>query len=72
MQWIFDKTEGIIPRLLKSRSGHHAPPTKIQYYDSKGQIILSAGSDKSLRSFSVQHDEQNVELSQGFFSPFEY
>ncbi|CAJ0829013.1 9830_t:CDS:10 [Entrophospora sp. SA101] len=64
-QWIFDEIEGIIPRLLKSRSGHHAPPTKIQYYDSRGQFILSAGSDKSLRTFSIQRDEQSVELSQG-------
>jgi U3 small nucleolar RNA-associated protein 21 len=63
-QWIFDSMDGV-PRLLKSRSGHHQPPTSIKHYGEEGHIILSVGQDRSLRSFSVVKDEQNVELSQG-------
>jgi U3 small nucleolar RNA-associated protein 21 len=45
-QWIFDTLDGL-PRLLKSRSGHHAPPTHINYYGEDGHFILSAGRDRS-------------------------
>ena len=63
-QWIFENLDGI-PRVLKSRSGHHAPPTFVRFYDEDGRYILSAGRDMSLRSFCTIRDEQNVELSQG-------
>ena len=63
-QWMFDSLDGV-PRLFRSRSGHHAPPTFIRYYDVEGKYLLSAGSDKSLRLFCTYRDEQNVELSQG-------
>ncbi|KAF9427470.1 hypothetical protein BGZ94_004836 [Podila epigama] len=66
-QWIFDSLDGL-PRLLKSRSGHHAPPTHIRFYSEDGHFILSAGRDRSLRSFSVVRDSQSVELSQGSLS----
>jgi len=63
-QWIFDAIEGL-PRLLKFRSGHHAPPTYLRHYGEDGNSLLSVGSDRSLRSFSIIRDSQNVELSQG-------
>lgn len=63
-QWIFDSLDGV-PRLLKSKSGHHQPPILIKHYGEDGHLILSAGQDRSLRSFSVIRDEQNFELSQG-------
>lgn len=63
-EWVFDGFDGL-PRLLRSRSGHHAPPSSIRYYDTDGQIILSTGRDRALRLFSVFRDEQNMELSQG-------
>jgi U3 small nucleolar RNA-associated protein 21 len=66
-QWAFDSADGV-PRLLKSRTGHHKPPTKIMYYGPDGHSILSAGQDQSLRYFSVIRDAQNTELSQGRFS----
>ncbi|CAG8455276.1 13892_t:CDS:10 [Ambispora leptoticha] len=62
-EWIFDNLDGL-PNLLKSRSGHHAPPTIIQYYGTDGHCILSASADRSLRSFSIVRDSQSVELSQ--------
>ncbi|TPX38216.1 hypothetical protein SmJEL517_g00415 [Synchytrium microbalum] len=62
--WIFDTLE-IQPRLLRSRSGHHLPPTHIRFYGSEGYTILSAGRDRSLRLFSIIRDSRNVELSQG-------
>ena len=55
--WLFDSIDGV-PRLLKYRSGHKAPPRKIKYYggvvmatasdgaDGTSSQILSAGSDK--------------------------
>ncbi|KAG0349234.1 hypothetical protein BG004_000458 [Podila humilis] len=66
-QWIFDSLDGL-PRLLKSRSGHHAPPTHIRYYGEDGHFILSAGRDRSLRTFSTVRDSQSTELSQGSLS----
>ncbi|KAF9940858.1 hypothetical protein BGZ65_005881 [Modicella reniformis] len=66
-QWIFDSLDGL-PRLLKSRSGHHQPPTHIRYYGEDGHFILSAGRDRSLRTFSTVRDSQSTELSQGSMS----
>ncbi|KAI8868541.1 YVTN repeat-like/Quino protein amine dehydrogenase [Ramicandelaber brevisporus] len=63
-EWIFDTHDGA-PRLLKSRSGHAAPPTMVRYYGSDGKAILSAGRDSAMRMFSVVRDSRNVELSQG-------
>ncbi|KAI9136584.1 Utp21 specific WD40 associated putative domain-containing protein, partial [Paraphysoderma sedebokerense] len=63
-QWIFDTLDGL-PRLLKMRSGHHAPPSTVRYYDSEGKYLLTSGRDKALRMFSVIRDAQSVELSQG-------
>ncbi|KAF9923847.1 hypothetical protein FBU30_006106 [Linnemannia zychae] len=66
-QWIFDSLDGL-PRLLKSRSGHHQPPTHIKYYGEDGHFILSSGRDRSLRAFSTVRDSQSTELSQGSLS----
>ncbi|CAD6969990.1 unnamed protein product [Tilletia controversa] len=56
---------GGVPRLLKSREGHHAPPVLIRHYGEDGKNILSAGSDRSLRCISVVRDSRSYELSQG-------
>ncbi|CAO3616505.1 unnamed protein product [Cunninghamella blakesleeana] len=63
-QWIFEK-ENVVPKVLKSRSGHYSPPSKIRYYGDDGHFILSTGRDQSLRMFSVYRDNQSFELSQG-------
>ncbi|KAJ3041212.1 hypothetical protein HDV00_009750 [Rhizophlyctis rosea] len=63
-QWIFDTLDGH-ERLLRSRSGHYQPPTWIRHYGPEGQLLLSAGRDRTLRTFHTFRDVQNVELSQG-------
>ncbi|KAI0707610.1 Utp21-domain-containing protein [Earliella scabrosa] len=63
-QWLFDSpTEA--PRLLKFRSGHHAPPHLIRYYGEDGKQILTASRDRSLRCTSVVRDSRSFEMSQG-------
>jgi U3 small nucleolar RNA-associated protein 21 len=63
-EWIFDEADGSA-RLLKFRSGHAAPPTRVRFYGGSGHDLLSAGDDRSLRYFSILRDSQNCELSQG-------
>jgi len=64
-QWFFE-TPTSVPRLLKERSGHHAPPTKIRYYGSDGKALLTASkNDRSLRYTSIVRDSRSFELSQG-------
>lgn len=48
--WIFDGPGGT-GRVLRSRMGHSAPPTKIRYHGQNGEQILSAGM--SFHSSSV-------------------
>ncbi|XP_064385749.1 WD repeat-containing protein 36-like isoform X4 [Halichondria panicea] len=65
--WIFDQSDGSA-RLLRSRCGHSAPPTKIRFTSTGGDAvkILSGGLDNALRVFGVHKDvAMNMELSQG-------
>ncbi|CAI5719155.1 unnamed protein product [Hyaloperonospora brassicae] len=75
--WIFDQINGGTARLLKSREGHRAPPTRIRYYgnntlatmsdgaDGTCCQILSAGQDRAFRVFHTAREQQSRELSQG-------
>ncbi|KAI0054018.1 Utp21-domain-containing protein [Auriscalpium vulgare] len=63
-QWLFDSPTAS-PRLLKFRSGHHAPPHLIRYYGEDGKQLLTASRDRSLRYTSVVRDSRSFELSQG-------
>lgn len=63
-QWLFDSPSAA-PRLLKQRSGHHAPPHLVRYYGEDGRALLSAGADRALRYTSVVRDSRGYELSQG-------
>lgn len=75
--WIFDALNGSGARLLKSREGHKAPPTRIRYYgnntlatmadgaDGTCCQILSAGQDRAFRVFHTAREQQSTELSQG-------
>ncbi|KAI9057911.1 Utp21-domain-containing protein [Trametes sanguinea] len=63
-QWLFDSPTDA-PRLLKFRSGHHAPPHLIRYYGDDGKQILTASRDRSLRCTSVVRDSRSFEFSQG-------
>ncbi|GIL87705.1 hypothetical protein Vretifemale_15746 [Volvox reticuliferus] len=62
--WVFDSADAM-PRLLRFRAGHGAPPTLIRHYGENGLRLLSAGCDRSFRVFSVHQDQQSRELSQG-------
>lgn len=51
---------------MRTRTGHSAPPSLLRYYaDTWGDVILSAGADRSLRIVSQFRDSHNRELSQG-------
>ncbi|QRW15106.1 U3 small nucleolar RNA-associated protein 21 [Ceratobasidium sp. AG-Ba] len=63
-QWLFESPDDP-PRLLKYRSGHHAPPHLIRYYGADGKQLLTASRDRSLRCTSVVRDSRSYELSQG-------
>lgn len=64
--WIFDNgSDPGFARLLRSRAGHSKPSTKIAYYGDDGRYLISAGQDRSLRSFNVVRDQQMIEFSQG-------
>uniref|UniRef100_A0A672MZJ4 WD repeat-containing protein 36-like n=1 Tax=Sinocyclocheilus grahami TaxID=75366 RepID=A0A672MZJ4_SINGR len=62
--WIFDVAGGD-GRLLRHRTGHSAPPKKIQHNDQSGINILSAGQDGTLQSFSTVHERFNKSLGHG-------
>uniref|UniRef100_A0A673MW12 WD repeat domain 36 n=1 Tax=Sinocyclocheilus rhinocerous TaxID=307959 RepID=A0A673MW12_9TELE len=62
--WIFVVAGGD-GRLLRHRTGHSAPPTKIQHNDQSGINILSAGQDGTLQSFSTVHERFNKSLGHG-------
>ncbi|NXC06464.1 WDR36 protein, partial [Orthonyx spaldingii] len=62
--WIFDGPGGA-GRVLRSRMGHSAPPTKIRYHGLNGEQILSAGQDGTLQSFSTVHEKFNKSLGRG-------
>lgn len=62
--WTFDQTDNGA-RILRSREGHSAPPSKIRYYGNDGRNILSASQDRSLRCFNVFSDARSHEFSQG-------
>lgn len=59
---IFDSAMG---RVLRSRSGHLAPPTKIRFCGGDGRQMISAGLDREVRIVSTIRDAQNREMSQG-------
>lgn len=55
-----------VPRLLKSREGHSAPPRLIRFVGEDGKTIISTGGeDRSVRAMSVVRDSRSTELSQG-------
>eukprot|EP00899_Mesostigma_viride_P001417 jgi/Mesvir1/11276/Mv01072-RA.2 len=62
--FIFDSADGEA-RLLRFRSGHYAPPTRVRYYGGSGRLLLSAGRDRAFRVFAVGADQQSREMSQG-------
>jgi len=66
-QWIFDMPDGGA-RVLKSRTGHAAPPNKIRFYGSSGANILSAGQASDLRIFSTINDGMNKSMGHASYN----
>jgi U3 small nucleolar RNA-associated protein 21 len=62
--WIFDESDGS-GRLLKERCGHSAPPTMIRFHPTISRMIISAGSDHTLRLVLLHNQTVTRELSQG-------
>lgn len=71
--WVFDAPDGTA-RLLRSREGHRAPPSRIRYYGTPGNAdadansaealcILSGSMDRSLRLFHTVRDCLSTEFS---------
>ncbi|AOA61564.1 Small subunit (SSU) processome component [Komagataella phaffii CBS 7435] len=52
------------PHYLRSRGGHSAPPTTVQFADPNSHFMLSASKDRSLWMFSLRKDAQAQEMSQ--------
>ncbi|KAI5899586.1 Utp21-domain-containing protein [Schizophyllum commune H4-8] len=63
-QWLFDLPTAA-PRLLKSRTGHRAPPTLVRFYGADGKQVLTAGPDRALRLTSLVRESRGCEMSQG-------
>ncbi|KAL1735373.1 Utp21 specific WD40 associated putative domain-containing protein [Schizophyllum commune] len=63
-QWLFDAPTAA-PRLLKSRTGHRAPPTLVRFYGEDGKQVLTAGPDRALRLTSLVRESRGCEMSQG-------
>ena len=60
-----DGLDGGAPRLLRSREGHSAPPTRIRYHgEEKGKFLLSGGLDRAVRATNIVADRQAREMSQ--------
>eukprot|EP01095_Lingulamoeba_sp_RSL-Kostka_P015880 TRINITY_DN7485_c0_g2_i1.p1 TRINITY_DN7485_c0_g2~~TRINITY_DN7485_c0_g2_i1.p1 ORF type:complete len:348 (+),score=82.04 TRINITY_DN7485_c0_g2_i1:154-1197(+) len=54
--WIFDISQSE-PRLLRFRSGHSKPPTKVRFYENNMKI-LSISEDRSFRCFYTFNDKR--------------
>ncbi|KAK9302990.1 hypothetical protein QLX08_005167 [Tetragonisca angustula] len=65
--WIFDLADGA-GRLLRIREAHSEPPILLRFYGNKGDNILTAGSDSSLRKFSTITEILNKSLGKASFN----
>ncbi|KAJ4454932.1 putative U3 small nucleolar RNA-associated protein 21 [Paratrimastix pyriformis] len=52
------------PRLLRSRAGHAAPPTRIRFFGDDALHLLGSAPDRALRLHHTVLDHQSCELSQ--------
>ncbi|XP_054162856.1 WD repeat-containing protein 36-like [Oppia nitens] len=59
--WCFDQSDST-GRVLYQREGHRRGPTKIRFHGFKGQYVLSAGLDSTLRAFSIFSERLNRSL----------
>ncbi|KAF8469092.1 Utp21 specific WD40 associated putative domain-containing protein [Kalaharituber pfeilii] len=65
-EWIFDSPHTILPRILRQRSGHSAPPTCLAFHNpSESHFLLSSSQDRTFWSISLRNDSQTFVMSQG-------
>jgi len=60
--WVFAR-DGLVPSLLKYRSGHSLYPNMIRFYGDDDNKLISASKDGNIRSFSLLNEHQSCELS---------
>ncbi|KAL1123325.1 hypothetical protein AAG570_002411 [Ranatra chinensis] len=65
--WIFDQSD-LGGRLWKFREGHAGPPTCARFYGPRGNVILSSGSDSSLRVFNTVTESSNYSMGRAAYS----
>lgn len=54
-------------RVLRSREGHHLPPTCVRFCGQDGLSMVSAGMDRELRLVSAVNDAKNRSFSQSIW-----
>nr|CAB3267697.1 WD repeat-containing protein 36-like [Phallusia mammillata] len=62
--WAFDKGNSS-GRLLRERSGHAGPSTKVAFYNDMS--IISAGCDSTVRKFSCEHVSSDKPLGKAMY-----
>lgn len=60
---LFDNVTGQ-PRVLRSRIGHHLPPTVVRFCGQDGFSMVSAGMDRGIRLLCAVSESRNEEMSQ--------
>lgn len=65
-EWIFDSPHTVLPRILRHRSGHSAPPTTLTFHNpAESHFLISSSQDRTVWGVSLRNDAQSFELSQG-------
>lgn len=74
--WLLEATGQLLTcRVLRQRDGHSQPVRRVRFYtadedgrdDGAGNFLLSAGSDSTLRAFSIENDALNCSLGRALF-----
>lgn len=65
---MFTEVSLLSPVSILIREGHSAPPLCINYHGSRGEHILSAGEDASLRVFSTVSETLNKSLGKASYN----
>lgn len=65
---VFDETKEEA-RVLRSREGHHLPPTLVRFCGYDGMSMVSAGMDREIRLVSAVHDARNRSFAQPVADP---
>lgn len=61
--WIFDLPDGGA-RLLNRKEGHAEPPLHVRFHGNRGDTIITAGEDSTMRMFSTVTERLDKSLGQ--------